>query len=85
MVPSPLHTKWVLFLPQLGWGQQVFAKEKTKSKHKVYFFPGLHIPDLIFISYVILIIFVRTVRRVSGEARNIAWDLLLQSSHFRMC
>jgi hypothetical protein len=50
MVPSNLHTKWTLFLPLLGWEQQVFAKRKKKSKHPAYFFPGLRVPGLTYIT-----------------------------------
>lgn len=49
---------------------KLLPKEKMKSKHKMYFFPGLHVPGLTYITYVIVILFVRTVQTVSGKARN---------------
>lgn len=36
----------------------------------MYFFPGLHVPGLTYITYVTVILFFRTAQRVSGKARS---------------
>lgn len=71
--PPPLATPSGLYFPSRDGNNKFLPKAKKKSKHKMYFFPELHVPGLTYLTYVIVILFVRTAQRVSGKARNASW------------
>lgn len=49
----------------------------------MYFFPGLHVPGLTYLTYVIVILFVKIAQRVSGKARDASLGFQSQSSDTR--
>lgn len=49
----------------------------------MYFFPGLHVPGLTYLTYVIVILFVKIAQRVSGKARDASLGFGPRSSDTR--